>query len=83
MSNLVTRPRAVIAAAFCLVAVCGLGAGYAIAAQPEMDAALADLQSAKHHLEAALRNKAGHRVKALADVNAAINEVNLGIAAGE
>jgi hypothetical protein len=48
-----------------------------------MDAALADLQSAKHHLEAALRNKAGHRVKALADVNAAINEVNLGIAAGE
>jgi hypothetical protein len=82
MSKLITRPRA-IAAALCVVAITGFGAGYAAAAQPEMRAALADLISAKHHLEAAIRNKAGHRVRALDDVNAAIDQVNLGIAAGE
>jgi hypothetical protein len=83
MSKFITRPRAIGAAFVCVVAMSGFGAGYAVADQPQMRDALNDLISAKHHLEAALRNKAGHRVKALADIDAAIAEVNLGIAAGE
>ena len=83
MSKLVTRPRLIGAAVLCVVAASGLGAGLAIAAQPHMNAALSDLVLAKGELSVAAHNKAGHRWKALADVNAAIAEVNLGIAAGE
>ena len=79
MSKLINRPRA-IAAVLCLVAVSGFGAGYAIAAQPHMDAALSALYTAKSELQAALADKGGHRVAALADVNAAIREVKAGIA---
>lgn len=48
--------------------------------QPLMQAARADLQTAKHELQEALPDKGGHRVKAIALVNSAISEVNAGIA---
>ncbi|HXM36659.1 MAG TPA: hypothetical protein VN920_15800 [Pyrinomonadaceae bacterium] len=48
--------------------------------QPRMQAALADLEAAKSELQRAEHNKGGHRGKAIAFVNAAIAEVNRGIA---
>jgi hypothetical protein len=51
-----------------------------LADQPYMQAARADLQHARGQLQAALTNKAGHRVKALEHVNKAIGLVNQGIA---
>jgi hypothetical protein len=48
--------------------------------QPMMQAARADLQTAKHQLQEAIPDKGGHRVKAIALVNSAIGEVNAGIA---
>lgn len=60
--------------------------GSAIAAQavtpdqPYMRAALADLQTAKSELQAALRNKGGHRATAVSLTNRAIGEVRAGIA---
>jgi hypothetical protein len=60
-----------------------LGAAVASAAtppdQPFMEAARADLQNAKAELQAALRNKGGHRANAAGLVNQAIGEVNAGI----
>lgn len=56
-------------------------AGFAITPdQPFMEAARADLQKAKAELLVAEHNKGGHRAKALELVNAAIAEVNKGIA---
>ena len=52
------------------------------AAQPHMQNALADLNAAKHQLQMAATDKAGHRVNALNLVNQAIGEVQAGIAAG-
>jgi hypothetical protein len=51
--------------------------------QPHMKAALEALRSAKKHLEEAEADKAGHRVKAIEHVDAAITETQAGIAAGE
>lgn len=62
--------------------VAGGCVGYAAAAQPHMQAALGYLQSAKAELAVAEHNKGGHRVKALALVNDAITETQLGIDAG-
>ena len=50
--------------------------------QPHMQAALEALRNAKKHLEEAEADKAGHRVKAIEHVNAAITETEAGIAAG-
>lgn len=50
--------------------------------QPHMRAALDLLQDAKRNLESATPDKGGHRAKALDYVNAAIDEVNKGIAVG-
>jgi hypothetical protein len=47
--------------------------------QPEMQAALADLRSAKHHLERAMHDKGGYRVKAEEQINAAIHSVERGM----
>jgi len=58
----------------------GVAIGQAIAAQPHMEAALSALQSAKAELQQAVADKGGRRVKALADVNDAINETKAGIA---
>src|SRR5947207_79935 len=78
LSRLMMRPRTLIAA------VCGaglaFGVGYAVAAQPHMQAALAALQNAKAELQAAIPDKGGHRVKAIALVDEAIGEVRAGIA---
>jgi len=47
--------------------------------QPEMRAALDHLREAQKNLEAATRDKGGHRVKAIEHVRQAIAEVELGI----
>lgn len=47
--------------------------------QPFMEAARADLQKAKAELQLAMRDKGGHRAKALGLVNSAIGQVNAGI----
>ena len=59
----------------------GLGfATHAIAEpQPQMRKALVALQSAVAHLKAASADKGGHRVKAIALAEQAIEEVKLGI----
>jgi hypothetical protein len=49
--------------------------------QPNMRAALEELNKAKRNLNDATNDKGGHRVKALEYVDKAINEVNAGIAA--
>jgi hypothetical protein len=51
------------------------------AAQPHMERALADLQSALGQLQVAVPNKGGHRVKAMELVRQAIAETRRGMAA--
>ena len=80
MSKLITRPRVIGAVVICLVGVSGIGVGLALADQPHMQNALGSLESARGELQVAVSDKGGHRVKALADVNAAIAEVRAGIA---
>lgn len=53
------------------------------AKQPHMVAAAERLIDAKRQLSEAAHNKEGHRVKAIAFVEQAMNEVKLGIEAGE
>ncbi len=53
--------------------------GYALAAQPHMDASIGLLQSARAELVKATPNKGGHREKALGLVDQAIAEVRAGI----
>jgi hypothetical protein len=48
--------------------------------QPQMEAALTSLKDARNHLDKATADKGGHRVEALKHVNAAIDEVEKGIA---
>jgi hypothetical protein len=62
--------------------VASFAAGFALAAQPHMQAALKALRNSKADLEAALPDKAGHRVKAIGLVDQAIAEVQAGIVAG-
>jgi len=52
----------------------------AFADQPRMTAARTDLLQARGQLQVALTNKVGRRVKAIGYVNAAISEINQGIA---
>jgi hypothetical protein len=47
--------------------------------QPEMRAALADLRSARHHLERAMHNKGGERIHAIEEVDRAIHAVEEGM----
>ena len=69
-----------------LTAVLGVGAVYASARpahadpQPRMYTALQLLEGAHKHLEAATHDKGGHRVKALAAVDEAIEQTKKGIA---
>ena len=51
----------------------------AVPDQPFMQAARADLQTAKRELQRATANKGGHRAKAIALTNQAIAQVNQGI----
>jgi hypothetical protein len=71
------RAKLVFAAVLLLVTAAIAGA---IPDQPMMQAARADLQTAKRELQAALPDKGGHRVNAIRLVNSAIAEVNAGIA---
>jgi hypothetical protein len=59
----------------------GLGVGYAIGAQPHMEAAIGFLQSARGELQAALANKGGHRVTAIDLIDQAIDQVRQGMQA--
>lgn len=75
-----------LAAVAVLAASAGAGTMYLSAGeagaenQPHMRAALNSLQTAKNQLQAATADKGGHRAKAIDLVNAAIAEVNRGIA---
>ncbi len=69
-----------------LVAMAAAGsAGYASGQvdQPHMQNALGALQNARHELDLAARDKAGHRGRAVQLVDEAIGEVRAGIAAGD
>jgi hypothetical protein len=81
MSKFVARRRTLVIA--CVAGAAALGMGYAIAAQPHMEAALSALETAKRELDVAIPDKEGHRVKAIALVNDAIAEVRAGIKAGK
>ena len=76
MFRLVTRQRLLIA----LTIAASMGAGYALAQQPHMDATLHLLQDAHHELEQATPNKGGHREVALGLIDQAIGQVREGIA---
>ena len=56
-------------------------AGYAVAQvdQPHMRSALSELKDVRTELSLATSNKGGHRLSALAHVDQAIREVNLGM----
>jgi len=60
--------------------VSSFGIGYALGAQPHMDAALGLLQNARGELEAATPNKGGHRERAIELIDRAIGQVREGIA---
>jgi hypothetical protein len=64
------------------VLLAGFAAGYATAAQPHMVNALNFPQSARAELNRAERNKGGHIPIAMARIDEAINQVQLGIQAG-
>lgn len=70
-------PRSLTAIAF--AGALAFGAGYAVAAQPYMQAALGDLEAAKAALQKAEADKGGHRVAALKLINNAIAEVHAGM----
>ena len=81
--SIVMMRRRTLAVGVCVVTLAACGIGYAVAAQPRMEAALSALEKAKVELDAALPDKEGHRVKAIALVKDAIAEVRAGITAGK
>ncbi len=56
-----------------------LSAVLVFADQPRMAAARVDLNQARAQLQAAARNKGGHRANAIGYINSAIAEINAGI----
>ena len=70
------------AALVILVAISTLNVSSALAAQPHMRLALDHLRAARAELKMAEHNKAGWRVRAIANVNRAIADTENGIAAG-
>jgi hypothetical protein len=68
--------KIIFAATFLLSAVT---IAAAVPDQPFMQAARADLQTAKRELQRATANKGGHRANAISSVNQAIAQVNAGI----
>jgi hypothetical protein len=71
------KARTILAAVMLLgiVAIAG-----AVPDQPNMQAARANLTTARNELQRATANKGGHRANAIGLVNSAIAEVNAGIA---
>ena len=57
-----------------------VGIGYAIGAQPHMEATIGILQSARAELVKATPNKGGHRERALGLIDQAIGEGRAGMA---
>jgi len=73
--------RSIIRALFLtLILAIGFIAGQLSAAQPHMQAALSNLRAARTNLNRATADKGGHRERALALVNDAIDQVEKGIA---
>jgi hypothetical protein len=70
-----------LAVAFIAAAI-GLSAGFAIAAQPDMQGALDALKGAQAHLNRVTQDKGGHANAARKLVSDAIDEVQQGIAFG-
>ncbi len=66
-----------------VAAMVGLGAGVAVAGQPQMDGALSALQKAQGYLNEVTMDKGGHAAKARRLVAEAIVQVQEGIAYGE
>lgn len=54
-------------------------AAISYADQPRMQAARTNLQQARGQLQGALRNKGGHRARAIELINSAISEINAGM----
>jgi hypothetical protein len=65
-----------------VAAAMGLTAGLALAAQPDMEGALHELQSAQAHLNRVTQDKGGHANTARKMVADAIEEVQKGIEFG-
>lgn len=75
-----TRRQALFATTGAVAAVAGVAATPAHAEyQPAMQAAIVALNNAKSSLMLATADKGGHRVIALAHINQAIQQVQLGI----
>jgi hypothetical protein len=74
----ISRRDAIIGAVAAAAATTAI-AGTAEARQPNMEAALASLRSARDSLERAQANKGGHRRRAIDLINQAISEVRQGI----
>ncbi len=74
------KKLAVLAVLALLILCLGFAAGCATGGgQPHMTAALDELRAARGELEAAVTDKGGHRVRAIALVDDAITEVKAGI----
>lgn len=71
--------RRIFPAVGLVVMVLGITASAVPPDQPYMEAALGNLNTAKSELQAAMRDKGGHRARAASLVNQAIGEVNNGI----
>ncbi len=76
------NPRIFALALSLVVFFVGLGTGAALSAQSHMLSARSYLYDALSQLEAAVPDKAGHRVQAVQLVKDALNQVDLGIRAG-
>jgi hypothetical protein len=72
------KTRSILAALFLIIGAATVGLAVP-PDQPYMQAAKADLQTARAELQMATRDKGGHRAKAVGLVNSAIAEVNAGI----
>jgi hypothetical protein len=73
---------ALVAGALVMATGTGYGIGFAQGGQPHMQNALGDLQAARGELNAATRDKGGHRTAAVNLVNQAIVQVEAGLAVG-
>jgi hypothetical protein len=75
------KSRPVLRALFLVILLAaGFIAGQLSAAQPAMQAALVNLRAAKRDLAKATADKGGHRARAQAAVDEAIEQVEKGIA---
>ncbi len=81
--NIVNKNAGGMIAVALVAALIGVGAGVALADQPQMESALHALQGAEAELDKVTMNKDGHADKARHLVAQAIDEVQAGIAFGK